>query len=190
MKMKQLVSLSLTLAVAAVVAVVLASGGSAKSRVAQVAGGSAISIRHTSLGATLVDANGRTLYLFEADKRNVSKLSVAGRAVWPLFTSSGTVRAQGGAQAGKIGRTAAHQVTYNGHPLYRFVGDHAAGSVRGQHLREFGALWFVLSPSGNAVTSAVHSTTTPSAPSSGYAAPAPAAPTTPAPTAPTYNYGY
>jgi predicted lipoprotein with Yx(FWY)xxD motif len=190
MKMKQLISLSLTFAIAAVVVVALASGGSAKNRVAQAAGGTAISVRHTSVGATLVDANGRTLYLFEADKHNVSRLSAAGRAVWPLFTSSGTVTARGGAQVGKIGRTAAHQLTYNGHPLYYFVGDHGAGSIRGQHLNEFGALWFVLSPGGNAITTAVHSTNAPSTPSAGYATPAPAAPATPAPTAPTYSYSY
>jgi predicted lipoprotein with Yx(FWY)xxD motif len=187
MKMKQLTSLALVLVAAVVAVVVLASGGSAKTRVAQIAGGTAISVRHTSLGSTLVDASGRTLYLFEADKRNVSKLSAAGRAVWPPFTSSASVKAEGGAQASKIGHTAAHQVTYNGHPLYHFVADNAAGSVRGQALKEFGALWYVLAPSGNAITTAVHSTSTPT-PATTYSAPAPAAPTTP--TTPTYNYGY
>jgi predicted lipoprotein with Yx(FWY)xxD motif len=187
MKMKQLTSLALVLVAVVVAVVVLASGGSAKTRVAQIAGGTAISVRHTSLGSTLVDANGRTLYLFEADKRNVSKLSAAGRAVWPPFTSSASVKAEGGAQASKIGHTAAHQVTYNGHPLYHFVADHAAGSVRGQALKEFGALWYVLAPSGNAITTAVHSTNTPT-PATTYSAPAPTAPTTP--TTPTYNYGY
>jgi hypothetical protein len=45
-------------------------------------------------------------------------------------------------------------VTYNGHPLYYYVGDRQAGSTAGQGLNQFGALWYVLSPSGNAVTSA------------------------------------
>ncbi|HWF24809.1 MAG TPA: hypothetical protein VG275_05150 [Solirubrobacteraceae bacterium] len=187
MKLKQLTSLAIALVAVAVAVVVLASGGSAKTRVAHIAGATAISVRHTSLGSTLVDANGRTLYLFEADKRNVSKLSAAGRAVWPLFTSRASVRAEGGAQASKLGKTAAHQVTYNGHPLYYFVGDHAAGSVRGQALKEFGALWYVLTPSGNAITTAVHSTNAP-VPAPTYSAPAPTAPSTP--TTPTYNYGY
>lgn len=177
MRMKQLTSIIFALAAVAVVAVVLAGGGSAKSRVAHAAGASAVSVRHTSLGATLVDANGRTLYLFEADKRNVSRLSAAGRKVWPLFTSSGAVKAEGGARAAKLGRTAAHQVTYNGHPLYYFIGDHGAGSTTGQGLKEFGALWWVLSPNGNAITHAAHTSSTPST-------------SQPAPAAPSYSYGY
>ena len=63
------------------------------------------------------------------------------------------------------------QVTYQGHPLYYYVGDSNPGSTRGQGLNEFGALWYVLGPSGNAITSA---------PSTSAAAPA----------APAASYGY
>lgn len=56
--------------------------------------------------------------------------------------------------AGDIGATAAGQVTYSGHPLYYFVGDHNAGQTAGQGLNEFGARWYVLSTSGAAITSA------------------------------------
>jgi predicted lipoprotein with Yx(FWY)xxD motif len=175
MKPKSLLPLVLAIAVAAIVVVALAAGGSAKSR-PHLAGGSAITVEHTAVGQTLVDANGRTLYLFEADKRNVSTLSAAGRAVWPPFTAAGTIKAEGGVQASKLGTTTRgfKQVTYNGHPLYYYVGDHAPGSVKGQDLKEFGALWFALAPSGNAntATAAAHTS---------QPVPAPA---------PTSSYGY
>jgi predicted lipoprotein with Yx(FWY)xxD motif len=147
------------LVVAAVVAVVVATSGASTNTTAHsVAGGSAVSVRQTSLGPTLVDANGRTLYLFEGDKPNVSTLSAAGQAIWPPFTSSTTPRALGGAIAGRIG-TIRHaggpaQVTYNGHPLYYYVADNGPGQTRGQGLNQFGALWYVLAANGNAVTSA------------------------------------
>jgi hypothetical protein len=45
-------------------------------------------------------------------------------------------------------------VTYNGHPVYYFVGDHNPGQTAGQGLNEFGARWYVLSPAGTAITAA------------------------------------
>jgi predicted lipoprotein with Yx(FWY)xxD motif len=43
------------------------------------------------------------------------------------------------------------QVTYNGHPLYYFVGDRKSGDTRGEGLTAFGAGWYVLSPAGNKI---------------------------------------
>ena len=84
---------------------------------------------------TLVDAHGRTLYLFEGDSRNVSRLSSAGLSVWPRFVAAGPVTAGNGVQMAKLGSTTSpsgvRQVTYNGHPLYYYVGD----TKRGQHPR-------------------------------------------------------
>jgi predicted lipoprotein with Yx(FWY)xxD motif len=143
--------------IGALVLVFAVTGGSAK-RTVPVAGASAINVKQTPLGKTLVDANGRTLYLFEADKPGVGTLSAAGLAVWPAFTSAGTPRAEGEAVAAKIsvgaGPNGSRQVDYSGHPLYYFVGDKRAGSTSGQGLNVFGALWYVLSPSGSAVTGA------------------------------------
>ena len=144
---------------AAVIAVVAAtSGASTKNTSQKVAAGSAISLKQTSLGQTLVDANGRTLYLFEGDQRNVSTLSPAGKAVWPPFTATVKPQAMNGAVAARIATVANPggnaQITYDGHPLYYYVGDRGAGQTRGQGLNQFGALWYVLGAGGNAVTSA------------------------------------
>jgi predicted lipoprotein with Yx(FWY)xxD motif len=159
MKRNRPVSIVVTLVLVGAVALVFAvTGGSAKKAQSTVAGGSAVGVKQTSLGKTLVDANGRTLYLFQADKPGVSTLSQAGLAVWPALTSAGTPQATGGAAAADLGTIAGpggtRQVTYSGHPLYYYVGDRQAGSTAGQGLNQFGALWYVLSPGGSAITSA------------------------------------
>jgi predicted lipoprotein with Yx(FWY)xxD motif len=159
MNIKYLTSAGLAVVIAGLAVIVFAvGGGTAKTRTSNVPAASAVSIRSTSLGKTLVDAKGRTLYLFEGDSRNVSRLSSAGLSVWPRLVAGGPVTAGNGVQMAQLGRTTSpsgvRQVTYNGHPLYYYVGDSQAGSTRGQALDEFGALWYVLGPAGNAVTSA------------------------------------
>jgi predicted lipoprotein with Yx(FWY)xxD motif len=171
MKRNHLIFPGLSVLVAGIVVLVIAlSTGSAKTTHPRVAAGTAVSVKQTPLGKTLVDATGRTLYLFQADKPNVSTLSSAGLAVWPGFTSNRTPRAEGGANAAQIGTitgpNGSKLVTYNGHPLYYYVGDQVPGSTRGQGLNQFGALWYVLSPRGNAVTS-TPTAPAPAAPQSG-----------------------
>jgi Secreted repeat of unknown function len=46
------------------------------------------------------------------------------------------------------------QATYNGHPLYYFVGDSAAGQTNGQGSDNFGAKWWLVAPSGAMITAA------------------------------------
>ena len=151
----------LIVAVLAIVAVITTSSGGAKKTAQKtVAAGSAISLAQTPAGKALVDANVRTLYLFAGDKPGVSRLSAAGRAVWPPFTSATRPAATGGASPERIGTIAASgQVTYNGYPLYYYVGDHGAGQTAGQGLNEFGARWYVLSGAGAAIMSAPKSGT-------------------------------
>jgi predicted lipoprotein with Yx(FWY)xxD motif len=159
MKRKFPTALTLTVVIAALAVIALGvSGGSAKTPPSRTAAHSVLRVRSTSLGKILVDGSGRTLYLFEGDRANLSTLSAAGRAVWPPFTSAGAIKTRGGAQAAKLGtatgRGGARQVSYNGHPLYYYVGDSKPGSVGGQHLKEFGALWYVLGRNGGAITAA------------------------------------
>jgi predicted lipoprotein with Yx(FWY)xxD motif len=143
--------------VAAAIAVIVSTTGTSAKKAPAVPANSAISIKETSLGHALTDANGRTLYLFAGDKPNVSTLSPEGRAFWPPFTANIKPSATGGALAREIGTvtrtTPAGQVTYNGHPLYYFVGDHNPGQTSGQGLNQFGARWYVLASSGAAITS-------------------------------------
>jgi predicted lipoprotein with Yx(FWY)xxD motif len=173
MKRNPAISSGIAVLVAGIVVLVLAvSGGSASKSKPLPAGGTALSVERSPLGETLVDANGHTLYLFQADKPNRSTLSRAGFAVWPAFASAGTPRAEGGVSAANIGTIAGpsgtRQVTYYGHPLYYYVGDKKSGQTNGQGLNEFGALWYVLSPSGNTVTSMPSTAPPTTTESSGY----------------------
>ena len=125
---------ALVFIVAAVIAVIVTTSGGSTSKAQPLAAANAsISVKQTALGRMLTDANGRTLYLFAPDKRDMSTLSAAGRSVWPPFTSTGRPAAMGGVQTGQIGAVSgasgSAQVTYDGHPLYYFVGDRKPGET-------------------------------------------------------------
>ena len=147
--------------IAAVAAVIVATeSGSTKT---STSASSAVTLRQTSLGSVLADANGRTLYLFEADRPNVSTLSVAGRAIWPPFTAKAKPTALGGVDAALIGTIpGSGQVTYDGHPVYYYVGDQTPGQTTGQGLNQFGARWYALSAAGRAITSTLKTPNNPS----------------------------
>lgn len=117
--------------------------------------GALVALRRTTLGSILVDARGRTLYLFERDRNGLSMCNSACAAYWPPLTSHGAPRAGGGVRASllTLGRTrnGARQVLYAGHPLYTFVGDKRAGQTSGQGLNNFGAEWYVIAASGHKV---------------------------------------
>ncbi|BBA96309.1 putative lipoprotein [Actinacidiphila reveromycinica] len=109
------------------------------------------------LGTILVDGKGRTLYLFQADKKNTATCTGACIAAWPaLVTTKGAAKPGKGADKGLLGTTeragGVTQVTYNGHPLYRYLGDTEAGQTNGQGLEQFGALWYVVDAKGKQVT--------------------------------------
>jgi predicted lipoprotein with Yx(FWY)xxD motif len=103
----------------------------------------------------LVDGSGRTLYLFEADSGATSTCSGACASAWPPVTTNGDPAATGAAKGGMLGTSArddgSTQVTYAGHPLYRYAGDSAPGDTNGAGSDEFGAEWYPVAPSGEAV---------------------------------------
>ena len=59
------------------------------------------------------------------------------------------------------------QVTYKGHPLYYYISDTKAGQTTGQGSNNFGALWWLVSPSGAAITKSVSGGSSSSSSSSG-----------------------
>lgn len=107
----------------------------------------------SNLGRILVDGNGDTLYLFEADKGTMSSCYGSCAQVWPPVT--GTPLAGSGTPGAELATTQRQdgttQILYNGHPLYRYAGDAKAGDTTGQGLNQFGGKWYVLAPSGNKI---------------------------------------
>jgi predicted lipoprotein with Yx(FWY)xxD motif len=118
----------------------------------------------SKLGSILVDGSGRTLYLFEKDKADQSACVGACVAAWPVDKSSAAPKTGSGVQASLLGTVkrsdGSTQVTYNHHPLYYYSGDSAAGQQNGQGVNAFGALWYVVAPTGGAVTGGATATTT------------------------------
>jgi predicted lipoprotein with Yx(FWY)xxD motif len=114
-------------------------------------------VEKTELRSILADGNDRTLYLFLKDSGTTSECNDACAAAWPPLIASGTPTVGGGAQASLVGTTTrsdgTSQVTYNGHPVYRYLSDQHPGDTAGQGLDAFGATSHVLSPAGDQVTS-------------------------------------
>ena len=148
-------------AIAAVALLAAGCGGTTSTATASpspspVATGTKIAVAtNAKLGSILVDEKGMTVYLFMADTGKESTCYTNCAAIWPPVLTDGTPQAGTGADASLLGMTTRTdgkvEVTYAGHPLYYFVKDKVAGDVTGQGINGFGALWWVLSPSGAAI---------------------------------------
>jgi len=118
--------------------------------------GTVITTQAGSAGAFLTTASGRTVYLWAKDGMNMSDCSGACASAWPPVPATGTLTAAGSAKASDLGTITrsdgTKQVTYDGHPLYYFVGDSAAGQTNGQGSDNFGAKWWLVAPSGAQIT--------------------------------------
>jgi len=145
--MKSAVTVAVVVALS--LAVVATALGGSSARPAKVATAS------SGLGRIVVDARGRTLYLFEEDRRGQSTCSGVCAAYWPPVLTSSKVIALNGAKRSLLGTirraNGSRQVTYAGHPLYLFSGDSKSGQTNGEGLTDFGAGWYVLTPAGKKI---------------------------------------
>jgi predicted lipoprotein with Yx(FWY)xxD motif len=155
-----------------------AAGGSSS-------GSSVITTASASGGTFLTDGSGRAVYLWSKDSGGMSACTGACASAWPPVTSSATVTAHGSAKASDLGTITrsdgTKQVTYDGHPLYYYVGDSGPGTSSGQGSDQFGAKWWLVAPTGSDVTASVSSFSVGGSSGSGGSAPAAPAPSAPAP---------
>jgi predicted lipoprotein with Yx(FWY)xxD motif len=117
---------------------------------------STISMRTTAVGKVLVAANGRSLYLFTADKVGKSTCYGQCAAYWPPLIAAKPTAGAGlkGSMLGTTKRTDGKlQATYAGHPLYFFVQDKKVGDLKGQGFVHFGGAWWLVSAAGTKITS-------------------------------------
>ena len=130
--------ISALLALLALSAVLVACGsGSSKGTESTVVA----SAEKAKVGSVLVDAQGRTLYRFTAEAQGLPVCTGACVGTWTpalASTASGlpehvaTVRRPDG---GKL------QLTYDGHPLYRYAGDRSKADANGEGV---GGQWYVV----------------------------------------------
>lgn len=133
------------------------SGSAAKSYSTPASGAATVELQKTDLGKVLASDGGRTLYLFEKDHGPRSTCFGACASAWPPLTTSGMPKAGSGVSASKLATSSrgggVEEVTYNGHPLYRYAGDSGRGQTNGQGLDQFGAEWYALSATGSKIDS-------------------------------------
>jgi predicted lipoprotein with Yx(FWY)xxD motif len=164
------------MAVAAASLLTLSACGSSSSTTATPAGGggassapatgSGLHVADTSLGKVLVDANGRTVYMFSPDSSGKSTCDSSCLQYWPpvapgkaASTVTGKVASTSTTAGGKI-------ATVAGWPLYTFIQDQQPGDVAGEGFNDFGGVWYAVSPSGQPVKGAGSSSSS-SAPTRG-----------------------
>lgn len=118
--------------------------------------GATIKTASGSAGTYLSGSSGRAIYLWVADVNGQSACSGACAQAWPPVTTSGAPHAGGSVSSSGLGTITrsdgTKQVTYHGHPLYYYAGDTGAGTTTGQGSDQFGAKWWLVSTSGNAIT--------------------------------------
>ena len=145
-----------TVATSSVDSAVVATPAASSSPAATAPAGALGTAHSTSLGRYLADANGRSVYVFMKDKKNVSTCADACAAAWPPFAASSAVSTDSSMKSAMVGTITRSdnrsQTSYNGMPLYYYEDDKQPGDIEGQGKNEFGGLWYVVSPSGQKIT--------------------------------------
>lgn len=134
------------------------SSGSAGSATTPASSGSgqgastSVSVKDAMIGGTqvLTNAKGFTLYWFVPDTSTKSNCNGQCAQYWPPV--KGPVTGSGIAGTfGTITRSdGSTQATYDGHPLYTYVGDKAPGQDKGNGLNLSGGVWHDVTVSGAA----------------------------------------
>jgi predicted lipoprotein with Yx(FWY)xxD motif len=97
----------------------------------------------------LTNAKGFTLYSFGPDTPTRSKCNGSCAHYWPPLKGPVTAGPGVTGKLGTIRRSdGSMQATYNGHPLYTFIGDTKPGQDKGNNLVLSGGIWHVVSVSG------------------------------------------
>ena len=113
---------------------------------------STLVVSDSALGPVLTDGEGWTVYLFKVDKNGESACYDGCETTWPPLEANGAPTAGEGIDDSLLGTTertdGTTQVTYAGHPLYRYAEDKAPGDTNGQKV---GDVWFVVAASGDPV---------------------------------------
>jgi len=114
-------------------------------------------VRDSKYGRVLFDGRGYALYAFTRDRRGgPSRCYGACAAAWPVYVGNAALRAGRGVKQSLLGtvrrRDGRRQVTYNGWPLYYYVGERGRPRViLCQNVDEFGGLWLVVRANGRLV---------------------------------------
>ena len=127
-----------------------AAGASSPASAAAASNGSTLGMTTINGTAVVTNSAGKTLYWFVPDTSSASKCTGSCATYWPPVT--GPVAAGSGVTGtlSTITRPdGTTQVTYDGHPLYTYVGDKGPGQNKGNGLNLSGGLWYEMTVSGS-----------------------------------------
>jgi predicted lipoprotein with Yx(FWY)xxD motif len=134
---------------------------------------SATGIKTASMsgGTVLTTAQGFTIYWFAIDTPTKSNCNGGCASFWPPLIGKPTM-ASGASLSGTFGtikRSGGQlQATYDGHPLYLYKGDTAAGQDHGNGANASGGLWWAMTPTAAKLTAAKPGSSKSSSSSGGY----------------------
>jgi predicted lipoprotein with Yx(FWY)xxD motif len=131
-------------AVSIVALALLASALATASGPPPASAGGSVTLKTAHVGGVTVvtNAKGLTLYTFDPDTPTTSNCTGSCAAYWPPLTGTPTAGTGVTGKLGTIKRAGGGiQVTYNGHPLYTYVGDSGPGQANGNNLNLNGGLW-------------------------------------------------
>ncbi len=101
-------------------------------------------LKSATIGGTtvLTNAEGFALYSFAPDTPTTSKCYGSCAVYWPPVTGTAAAGAPLPGKVATVRRTnGAPQFTYNGHPLYTYIGDSAPGQAAGNDFNLNGGVW-------------------------------------------------
>jgi predicted lipoprotein with Yx(FWY)xxD motif len=105
-------------------------------------GSQTLNARTVAGKSVLTNAKGLTLYTFAPDKPNKSVCYGDCAVYWPPVAGNMTAGPGVTGTIGTITRTdGSKQATYDGHPLYTYIGDHGPGTAAGNNINLNGGLW-------------------------------------------------
>ncbi len=105
----------------------------------------------------MTNAKGFTLYWFAPDTAHASKCNGSCTHFWPPIKGPATAGAGVTGKLGTITRSdGSTQATYDGHPLYTYIGDTSPGQARGNGLNLSGGVWHEVTASGKAAPAPKH----------------------------------
>jgi len=131
-----------------------ASAGAVPAPAAHASRAARVQLRSTRQGRILVDASGFTLYRFTRDPRNRDTCMgiTECASVWPPLRTTGRPTAGPGVNASLLSSISlgagARQVTYAGHPLYRYAAAGERGETAYIGAMSFGGTWLAVSAGG------------------------------------------
>jgi predicted lipoprotein with Yx(FWY)xxD motif len=140
------------------------SGNSGGSGSSPAASGSTLGTHKVGSATVLTNSKGWTLYWFVPDTSTKSNCNGSCIHYWPPVAGPVTAGSGVTGTLSTITRSnGTKQATWNGHPLYTYIGDTGPGTDKGNGLNLSGGVWHAIILTGNAAPAA-----SPSAASGGY----------------------